>query len=151
MSSCLLYTGLNYMPYSLHGEMKLSVIDSDLLYKCVFWGRLGCSYEMNLPWNIKHLYSLHTWLLYRGTHVKTLMTEKTSSFVVFYSCLCVWIVLYFIRIVPLLEILRWPNGRDHMVVGMTSFPNITQVEISNTEDMWICLRYYCIWYILTMV
>jgi len=34
---------------------------------------------------------------------------------------------------------------------MTSLPNITQVEISNIEDMWICSRYYCIWYILTMV
>jgi hypothetical protein len=37
------------MPYSLHEEMKLSVIDSDLLYKCVFWGRIGCIYEINLP------------------------------------------------------------------------------------------------------
>ena len=33
MSSCPLYTGKNYMHYSLMGEMRLPFIDSDLLYK----------------------------------------------------------------------------------------------------------------------
>jgi len=33
MSSCPLYTGLNYMHYSLMGKMRLPFIDSDLLYR----------------------------------------------------------------------------------------------------------------------
>jgi hypothetical protein len=32
MSSCRLYTGLNYIQYSLNGEMKPTFVDSDLLY-----------------------------------------------------------------------------------------------------------------------
>jgi hypothetical protein len=30
---CLLYTGLNYIHYSLRGKMRLPFIDSDLLYR----------------------------------------------------------------------------------------------------------------------
>ena len=33
MTSCPLYTGQNYMHYSLIGKMRLSFIDSDLLYR----------------------------------------------------------------------------------------------------------------------
>ena len=33
MSSCSLYTGLNYMHYSLIGKIRLPFIDSDLLYR----------------------------------------------------------------------------------------------------------------------
>ena len=39
---CLLYTGLNYIHYSLRGKMRLSFIDSDLLYRgalCKFFKR----------------------------------------------------------------------------------------------------------------
>jgi hypothetical protein len=33
MSSCPLYTGYNYMHYSLMGKMRLPFIDSGLLYR----------------------------------------------------------------------------------------------------------------------
>ena len=33
MNSCPLCTGWNYMHYSLIGKMRLSIIDSDLLYR----------------------------------------------------------------------------------------------------------------------
>jgi hypothetical protein len=33
LSICSLYTGYNYMRYSLMGKIRLSFIDSDLLYK----------------------------------------------------------------------------------------------------------------------
>jgi len=33
MSSCRLYTGQNYMHYSLMGKMRLPFIDRDLLYR----------------------------------------------------------------------------------------------------------------------
>ena len=35
MNSCPLYTGQNYIQYSLIGKMRTSFIDSDLLYRGV--------------------------------------------------------------------------------------------------------------------
>jgi hypothetical protein len=42
ISSCPLYTGQDYMHYSLMGKMKLPFIDMDVLYRSAFLGRLDC-------------------------------------------------------------------------------------------------------------
>ena len=43
MNSCPLYTGQNYIQYSLMGKMRMSFIDSDLLYRGVFLGWFDCT------------------------------------------------------------------------------------------------------------
>jgi len=40
MSSCLLYTGYNYMHYSFMGKMRLPFIDGYLLYRGALCRRL---------------------------------------------------------------------------------------------------------------
>jgi len=49
MNSCLLYTGSNYMPYSLIGKMRLPIIDSDLLYRDAF--KAGLAVYINVREN----------------------------------------------------------------------------------------------------
>jgi len=49
LSICSLYTGYNYMRYSLIGKMRLSFIDSDLLYKnAALYEHLSFIYRLKL-------------------------------------------------------------------------------------------------------
>ena len=57
MSICPLYTGLNYMHYSLMGEMRLPLIDSDLLYRGDRKDRFNCNQLVVPQSRFKRLYS----------------------------------------------------------------------------------------------
>jgi hypothetical protein len=73
MSSCPLYTGLNYMHYSLIGKMRLPFIDSDLLYRVALYDRLDCI--------LKYVNVVELFFLLVYVHIlKTIKQMPKSSF-----------------------------------------------------------------------